>query len=225
MFALWLGLSIVGAYLSGSVSYAILITRARTGRDIRDLGNRNPGTANVGRMLGRGWGALVLLLDVLKALVPMLAARILFFPGPESAAILAVYAVGLAAVIGHCRPLFFELRGGGGVAPSLAVFFFFTPLEFGASLLLGALVVLLFVRRAAFRIGRWIPMMSVVVAPFLTAAAMSLPAVGLGGLVPIGGRPWSVLAGVAATSILLTAFNVPMIAGTLAHPREPTSPH
>ena len=50
---------LVLAYASGSVNYAIVVTRIVAGKDIRELGNKNPGTANVGRNLGRGWAAVV----------------------------------------------------------------------------------------------------------------------------------------------------------------------
>ena len=48
---------VVVGYLSGSVNYAIVVTRAVAGVDIRTLGNRNPGTANVSRNVGKGWAA------------------------------------------------------------------------------------------------------------------------------------------------------------------------
>jgi acyl-phosphate glycerol 3-phosphate acyltransferase len=207
---------IVAGYLSGSVNLAIIVTRLRTGKDIRDLGNANPGTANVGRTLGRGWGALVLLGDVLKGLIPMLAARLLFFGGDGTVDILAVFAVGLAAIVGHCRPVFYGFRGGGGIAASLPVFSFFAPVEFGASMLLGALIVALFVKNVQFRIGRWIPMMFVAIAPFLTAGVNALVAVPLGEGVSIGGHPWAVPAGMLATSLVVFAFNFKLLRSVTA---------
>jgi glycerol-3-phosphate acyltransferase PlsY len=218
----WLALLVPAAYLSGSVSYAILVTRGRTGKDIRDLGNKNPGTANVGRTVGRGWGTLVLLLDVLKGLVPMLAARLLFFPGSGSQAILAVFAVGLAAIVGHCLPLLHGFRGGGGVGTSLGVYFFFTPLEFAASMLLGSLVVFLFIRGVQFRLGRWIPIMFVAIAPFLTLAVNLFVSVPLGAHLSLGGHPWSVTVGVFATSIVVLFFNARLLLATLKNPQEAT---
>ena len=53
-------------YLSGSVNYAILVTRLVLRQDIRELGNKNPGTANVARNVGKGWAALVFFADLLK---------------------------------------------------------------------------------------------------------------------------------------------------------------
>lgn len=208
---------LAAGYLCGSVSFAILVTRLRTGKDIRTLGNANPGTANVARTLGRGWGALVLLGDVLKALLPMLAARRLCFRGEGWADILMVFAVGLAAVVGHCYPLFHGFRGGGGVAASLPVLGFFTPVEFLASLLLAFLIVQLFVKRSLpFRLGRWVPMIAGPIVPVLVAAVNALVSVPLGAGISIGGHPRAVPVGVLATSTAVILLNVPKIRESLA---------
>lgn len=207
---------LAAGYLSGSVSFAIIVTRLRTGKDIRDMGNANPGTANVGRTLGRGWGALVLLGDVLKGLIPMLAARLLFFGGDGAGDIAAVYVVGIAAIVGHCRPVFHQFRGGGGIGASLPVFSFFAPVEFFVSMLLGALIVWLFVKNVQFRIGRWIPIVFVAIAPFITAAVNALVAVEVGAGVSIGGHPWTVPAGMLATSIVVLFFNLGLLRRTLS---------
>ncbi len=198
---------IVAGYLLGSINFAIIVTRLRTGRDIRTLGNENPGTANVGRTLGRGWGAVVFFGDVLKALVPMLAARLLFFPGDGTGEILAVFAPGLAAIVGHARPLYHGFRGGGGAASALPVVFFFAPVEAMAALLLACLGVLFVVGRVRYRIGRWIPLLFLVIAPFLAAAVNALVAVPLGARLSIGGHPWAVVAGMFAAALLVLGFS------------------
>jgi acyl-phosphate glycerol 3-phosphate acyltransferase len=198
---------IVAGYLLGSVNVAIIVTRLKTGKDIRTLGNGNPGTANVGRTLGRGWGALVFFGDVLKSLAPMLAARLLFFPGGATGEILAVFAPGLAAIVGHARPLYHRFRGGGGAASALPVMFFFAPVEAMAALLLACLGVLLFVGRVRFRLGRWIPMLFLLIAPFLTAAVNALVRVPLGARLSIGGHPWAVAAGMFAAGFLVLGFS------------------
>jgi acyl-phosphate glycerol 3-phosphate acyltransferase len=225
MFWAWLAVSVTAGYLCGSVSFAILVTRIRTGNDIRQLGNRNPGTANVGRSLGRGWGALVLLGDVLKCLLPMLAGRALFFSGSDAAAILAVYSIGWAAMAGHCRPVFYGFRGGGGIAVSLPIYFFFVPVEFALSIAAGGLVTFLFVRNVSFRVGRWLPMIFITIAPFLTLAATLTVSVPLGRVARIGGHPWSVLVGVFATTLVLWAFNLRLIVASLSNPQAPIERH
>jgi glycerol-3-phosphate acyltransferase PlsY len=218
----WLAFSVAVGYLFGSINFAILLTRMRTGNDIRQLGNRNPGTPNVGRTLGRGWGALVLLGDVLKCLLPMLAGRLLFFPGSDAASILAVYAIGCAAIAGHCRPVFHGFRGGGGVATSLPVYLFFIPVEFAFSMALGGLVTFLFVRNVSFRVGRWLPMIFITIAPFVALAASLTVSVPLGGIARIGGHPWSVLVGVSATTLVVHAFNIRLTIASLSNPRALT---
>ncbi len=225
MYAAWLAVGIVGAYLCGSVSFAIILTRALTGQDIRGLGNRNPGTANVGRTLGRGWGALVFMGDMIKSLVPMLAARLLVFTGGDSASILAVYAIGCAAIVGHCRPALHGFRGGGGVASSLPIYFFFTPVEMALSIALGAAVTFLFVRNVAFRVGRWMPMIFVTIAPLLTLILSLTVPVDLTGPLRIGGEPWSVIAGLFATTLLLHGFNLRLTVASLTDPRAQTARH
>ena len=197
----------IAGYLAGSVNFAIIVTRLRTGSDIRALGNENPGTANVGRTLGRGWGALVFLGDVLKALVPMLAARLLFFPGSGPWDILAVFAAGLAAIIGHCRPLFHGFRGGGGAAAAIPVLFFFAPVESLVSLILGWLAVLAFVKAVRFRLGRWVPMIFLTVVPFLTTATTILLDVPLGQRLSVGGHSWAVPVGMFSASFLVMGFS------------------
>jgi glycerol-3-phosphate acyltransferase PlsY len=74
-------LAVIAAYLFGSLNFAIIITRLVRGEDIRTLGNKNPGASNTGRTVGRGWGMLVLVLDGLKAVIPMAVARIWIFSG------------------------------------------------------------------------------------------------------------------------------------------------
>ncbi len=116
----------LGAYLLGSIPFGFLIGRAR-GVDIRTVGSRNIGATNVGRVLGRPWGVLAFLLDLLKGLAPTLAAG--FFLSPilsasgwsEAARHLSVLAVGLMAVLGHIYPIYLRFQGGKGVATTLGV--------------------------------------------------------------------------------------------------------
>src|SRR5262245_3894776 len=82
------------------------------GKDLAASGSGNPGATNAGRVLGRKWGVLVGVLDVLKGFVPTFLAAQLF--GPHVA-----YAVGIAAVLGHIWSPFLHGRGGKGVATTL----------------------------------------------------------------------------------------------------------
>ena len=211
-------------YLLGSVNSAIIVTRLKTGKDIRPLGNENPGTANVGRTLGKGWGAVVFFADVLKALVPMLVARLAFFPGNSTGEVLAVSAAGIAAIVGHGRPLYFRFRGGGGAASALPVVFFFAPVEAMAALLLACLVVAVAVRKVRFRLGRWIPMIFLAIAPVLTAAVNPLVRIPLAAGVTIGGHPWAVVAAMFAAGLVVLWLSRRAIRQAFADARSRRAP-
>jgi hypothetical protein len=86
----------------------------------------------------------------------------------------------------------------------------------------GGLVTFLFVRNVSFRIGRWLPMIFVTIAPFLTLALNFAVSVPLGGVARLGGHPGSVLVGVFATTILLHAFNLRLTIASLSNPAAPT---
>jgi glycerol-3-phosphate acyltransferase PlsY len=106
----WAG-GVVAAFLVGSLNPATGLARL-LGKDLATAGSGNPGATNAGRVLGRKWGVLVGVLDVLKGLVPAVAAGHLL--GAHAA-----YAVGVAAVLGHIWSPFLRGRGGKGVATTL----------------------------------------------------------------------------------------------------------
>ena len=108
-------LLIVGAYLLGSVSTAIIVCRLLGLPDPRTQGSRNPGATNVLRIGNKRAAAITLLGDMLKGLIPVLLARALG-AGPE-----ALAAVALAAFLGHLYPIFFGFKGGKGVATAFGV--------------------------------------------------------------------------------------------------------
>jgi glycerol-3-phosphate acyltransferase PlsY len=102
-------LVIIGAYLLGSVDFAVLVARAK-GVDIYSVGSGNPGTANVLRTMGRGAAAAVMAGDLLKGVVAAAAGQLI------TGDIVIGYAAGAAAVLGHCFPIWHRLKGGKGVA-------------------------------------------------------------------------------------------------------------
>jgi glycerol-3-phosphate acyltransferase PlsY len=110
-------LLIVGAYLLGSVSSAVIVCRVMGLPDPRSEGSSNPGATNVLRIGGKKAAAVTLLGDSLKGLVPMLIGHLL------AATPAALAAIGLAAFLGHLYPLFFGFQGGKGVATALGVQF------------------------------------------------------------------------------------------------------
>ncbi|HRQ72947.1 MAG TPA: glycerol-3-phosphate 1-O-acyltransferase PlsY [Phycisphaerales bacterium] len=110
---------ISAAYLAGSVPFGVLIARSR-GVDLRAHGSGNVGATNVGRVLGRRWGMLCFALDLLKGLVPTVAAGAwmgaLGRTDLPSAQAWVWLAVAVAAVLGHVFPVWLRFRGGKGVA-------------------------------------------------------------------------------------------------------------
>jgi len=117
---------ILTAYLVGSISSAILVCRLMGLPDPRSEGSGNPGATNVLRVGGKKAAAITLLGDMLKGLLPVLAANIL------NVSPLTLGLTGLAAFLGHLYPVFFGFRGGKGVATMLGALFGFSWLV-GAS--------------------------------------------------------------------------------------------
>ena len=110
-------LLILGGYLFGSISTAIIVCKLMGLPDPRTEGSRNPGATNVARLGGKKAAALTLAGDMLKGLVPVLIAHALH----ASPTILA--ATALAAFLGHLYPVFFGFQGGKGVATALGVIY------------------------------------------------------------------------------------------------------
>jgi glycerol-3-phosphate acyltransferase PlsY len=131
------------AYLVGSLSFAVIVSRLMGLADPRSYGSGNPGATNVLRS-GNRWAAiLTLAFDVLKGYVPVLLALI-FAPrfgfGEGTIAL-----VGLAAFIGHLWPVFFGFRGGKGVATAAGVLLALNP-WLGAATLVTWLIIAAFFR-------------------------------------------------------------------------------
>lgn len=128
VWCLWLA----GAYLVGSVPFGLLIGFAR-GVDIRQSGSGNVGATNAGRVLGRKWGLICFVLDVLKGFGPTLAYGLFsglagIEPGGDGVqAVLGWLVVSAAAVFGHVFPVWLKFKGGKGVATGLGVLLGFWP--------------------------------------------------------------------------------------------------
>ena len=121
-------LLIVLAYLLGSIPFGYILTRAKTGEDIRDRGSGNIGATNVLRTQGKVLGALTLLLDFAKAAVSVWICR----AGGSVSWMDA--AGGGAAVVGHCFPFCLGFRGGKGIASGFGAFLFVAPVPTLAAL-------------------------------------------------------------------------------------------
>ena len=100
---------VVTAYFMGSIPFGLLIGK-KMGVEVRGVGSGNIGANNVARNLGKKTGALVLLLDALKAAIPTFVAKMLVSRGDLAIEFLALVAI--AAIIGHCYPVWLKFRGG-----------------------------------------------------------------------------------------------------------------
>ncbi|TAL46120.1 MAG: glycerol-3-phosphate 1-O-acyltransferase [Methylovulum sp.] len=108
-------LFVPAAYLIGSVCSAIIVCRLMGLPDPREQGSGNPGATNVMRFGGKKAAAITLLGDLLKGLLPVYVANLLGMPME----LLAL--TGVAAFMGHLYPVFFDFKGGKGVATSVGV--------------------------------------------------------------------------------------------------------
>ncbi len=102
------------AYLLGSISSAILLSKIMGFDDPRTGGSNNPGATNVLRIAGKKAAFFTLVGDFLKGLLPVLIAHLLGID------LLLVALAGFAAFVGHCFPVFFRFQGGKGVATAMA---------------------------------------------------------------------------------------------------------
>ena len=113
------------AYLIGSLSFAVLVSRAMGLGDPRSYGSGNPGATNVLRSGNKGAAVLTLVLDALKGFMPVWVVAAFGAPwglGEGTAAL-----VGVAAFLGHLWPLFFGFKGGKGVATAAGVLIGLNP--------------------------------------------------------------------------------------------------
>ena len=112
-------LVVVAAYLVGSLSFAVIVTRAMGMADPRTYGSKNPGATNVLRSGNKAAAVITLLLDAVKGWLPVVLVK--WFGQPYGLGDSTVAMVGLAAFLGHLWPVFFRFEGGKGVATALGV--------------------------------------------------------------------------------------------------------
>ncbi len=110
---------VVGAYLLGSVSFAVLMSKAFGLADPRTYGSGNPGATNVLRSGKKAAAALTLLGDAAKGWLAVVLAMV--FAVPDTRGVLLVALVSLAVFLGHLFPVFLKFKGGKGVATALGV--------------------------------------------------------------------------------------------------------
>lgn len=146
------------AYLIGSLSFAVIVSRALGIADPRSYGSHNPGATNVLRSGKKGAAAVTLMLDVLKGYLPVLAVAVY---GPRWGLGEGTQAmVGLAAFVGHLWPVFFRFQGGKGVATAAGVLLALNP-WLGLATLATWLIIAFF-----FRFSSLASLVAAVFAPF-----------------------------------------------------------
>jgi acyl phosphate:glycerol-3-phosphate acyltransferase len=151
-------LAVLAAYLIGSLSFAVIVSRGMGLQDPRHYGSGNPGATNVLRSGNRTAAVLTLAFDALKGYVPVMLALVF---GPRfGLGELAVSLVGLAAFVGHLWPLFFGFKGGKGVATAAGVLLALNPWLGLATLLTWVIVA------AFFRYSSLASIIAALFAPF-----------------------------------------------------------
>ena len=117
--------AVIAAYLIGSLSFAVIVSKYYGMDDPRTYGSGNPGATNVLRSGKKKAAALTLLGDALKGLVAVVLARCL--QNALNLSDITIAAVAVAALVGHMWPLFFGFKGGKGVATALGVLLALSP--------------------------------------------------------------------------------------------------
>ena len=117
--------AVIAAYLIGSLSFAVIVSKYYGMDDPRTYGSGNPGATNVLRSGKKKAAALTLLGDALKGLVAVVLARCL--QDALNLSDIAIAAVAVAALVGHMWPIFFGFKGGKGVATALGVLLALSP--------------------------------------------------------------------------------------------------
>ena len=129
------------AYLLGSISFSVIISKKIAGFDVREKGSGNAGSTNVLRTVGKKAAVLTLICDVLKGVVAVLIATLVGKIWKELDGALLVQLAGIFVIIGHTFPIFFKFKGGKGVATSLGVLLI-TNWQIGLICLVFALVLM-----------------------------------------------------------------------------------
>lgn len=105
-------------YLIGSINFSVILSRKLAGFDLREKGSKNAGTTNMLRTVGKKGAAMVLILDIIKGVLAVFIAKLI--SGDFNTAI-ACQIAAFSVVLGHTFPIFFEFKGGKGVATSIGV--------------------------------------------------------------------------------------------------------
>ena len=133
------------AYAIGSINFSVILSKKMAGFDVREKGSGNAGSTNMLRSVGKKAAAITLLCDILKGIVAILIAVIAGWIFKDVDKALLVQIAGILVIVGHTFPIFFEFKGGKGVATSLGVLLI-TNWQIGLICLVFALVLMLLTR-------------------------------------------------------------------------------
>ena len=133
------------AYLLGSISFSVIISKKMAGFDVRQKGSGNAGTTNVLRTVGKKAAIITLICDILKGVIAILVAFLVgkWFSGLDNA--LLIQLAGIFVILGHTFPVFFKFKGGKGIATALGVLLM-TNWQIGLICLVFALILMALTR-------------------------------------------------------------------------------
>lgn len=120
--------TVIAAYFIGSINFAVIFAKAFVKKDVRELGSGNAGATNVLRSAGVLPGILTFVFDALKGFAACFMGKAIFeyitvqAPSDWVHPIIGAYLCGLACMLGHIYPFFFNFKGGKGVATSVGIF-------------------------------------------------------------------------------------------------------
>lgn len=126
-----LGLLIILSYLMGSIPWGYILVKKTLNKDVRDYGSGNIGATNVKRVGGKKLGQMTAILDMVKAIIPVLLTQLLIYLDILTTnKSLSLGLVAIAAILGHNYTIFLKFKGGKGVATSAAAFMCILPIPF-----------------------------------------------------------------------------------------------
>ena len=208
MYWLFLLSALVIAYLAGSVNFAIIVSVLLGKEDIRTVGNKNPGTANIARNFGKAWGAVVFLGDVAKVVVPLIVAEEIYFHSGTFEGTGGLMLIAMAAILGHRKPVFFRFAGGGGLATTLGAFAFFGLFELLIAMFIGAGAGMILFKNREYKLGRWTAMLIIFLTPVTNLVFALILKTPVGGLLRFGGLYWPRIGAIAILAVYVFLSNL-----------------
>lgn len=153
--------TVIAAYLIGSINFAVIFAKAFLKKDVREMGSGNAGTTNVMRNAGFLPGVLTFVFDALKGFVASFMGKMIFdYINTQTAAewsnpVFGAFLCGAACMLGHVFPIFFQFKGGKGVATSVGIFAVCCPI---------AIIIGLIVFAAVLFISKYVSLSSILAA-------------------------------------------------------------